>query len=370
MLLKYIIALGVFLMTESTDMLPARSLFHPAPRYRAAGVNLEEADLLVKQIKPLAARTDQSGILGGIGGFGAMIEIPKGFQKPVLVCGADGVGTKLMLAREYGVVRGLGMDLVAMCVNDILAHGAKPLFFADYYASGELNADSAADVIDGIVVGCERAGCPLVGGETAEMPGLYKVGDFDLAGFAVGIVEKSKIINPSLVKAGDVVLGLASSGPHSNGFSLIRQILKEKNISLNSSFDGATLGDKLVEPTLIYAKSLCELFSRISVHGVAHITGGGIADNLERVLPPEVTARIDSAAWIRPPIFDFLQKRGEISDDEMSAVFNCGIGIAIIVSEKDAEKSRGILESHGETVFNIGKILPADATNSQKVTIR
>ena len=353
MLLKYIIALGVLMTALLSDS---------APRYRAAGVHSAKADSLIEKIKPLAAATNRAGVLAGIGGFGAMIEIPKKFQEPILVCGADGVGTKLLLAKEFGSIAGLGIDLVAMCVNDILCHGAKPLFFADYYACGELNEDEAIAVINGIANGCKIAGCSLVGGETAEMPGLYKTGDFDLAGFAVGVVEKKKIIQPKLVSNGNAILGLASSGPHSNGFSLIRKIIQEKNLRLDMEFDGATLGEKLLVPTRIYADSLLALSAQIPVKGIAHITGGGLAQNVARILPNNVVAQIPSDRWTRPPIFNFLQKCGEISDDEMLSVFNCGIGMAVIVADADVNSARKILESHGEKVFNIGEILPADAT--------
>ena len=316
--------------------------------YKDAGVDIDAGDALVERIKPYVKQTERREVLGDIGGFGALFEIPLDrFQQPVLVSGTDGVGTKLKLAMELQHHDTIGIDLVAMCVNDVLAHGAEPLFFLDYYATGQLSVEMALKVIQGIAVGCKQAGCSLVGGETAEMPGMYHGEDYDLAGFCVGIVEKSKIIQPKLVKPGDVLLGLASSGLHSNGFSLVRKILSDSNSKPDKS---------LLTPTKIYVKSILQLLKEIPVHGIAHITGGGLPENLPRVLPDYTCASIHINSWKRPEIFNWLQRQGNIADSEMLRTFNCGIGMVICVEAKDLDKAKHCLERTGETVFNIGKI--------------
>ncbi|MEP6656971.1 MAG: phosphoribosylformylglycinamidine cyclo-ligase [Betaproteobacteria bacterium] len=336
----------------------------PGPlSYRDAGVDIDAGDALVERIKPLAKRTMRPEVLAGIGGFGALVEIGKRFREPVLVAGTDGVGTKLMLAFEMGRHDTIGIDLVAMSVNDILVQGAEPLFFLDYFACGKLDVAVAADVIAGIAHGCEQAGCALIGGETAEMPGMYRIGEYDLAGFAVGVVEKSAVINGHGIAPGDVVLGLASSGPHSNGFSLIRRIVSTVAADLRAPFGAGTLGDALLMPTRIYVKPLLALLRALPVKGMAHITGGGLTENVPRVLPPATQARLESARWPRPPIFDWLQSNGRVVDAEMHRVFNCGIGMVIVVAPEHAEEAQRLLAGAGETVYPIGRIeaRPTDA---------
>ena len=325
--------------------------------YRDAGVDIDAGDELVERIKPFAKRTMRPEVLAGIGGFGALIELPKRYREPVLVAGTDGVGTKLKLAFEMNRHDTVGIDLVAMSVNDILVQGAEPLFFLDYFACGKLDVDTAEQVIKGIAAGCEQAGCALIGGETAEMPGMYAAGEYDLAGFAVGVVEKSRIIDGRSIDAGDVVLGLASSGLHSNGFSLVRRILATSKARLDSPFDTGTLGDTLLAPTRIYVKPLLPLIAAGDVKALAHITGGGLVENVPRVLPAQVAARIDRRAWPRPKIFDWLQMNGGVSETEMHRVFNCGIGLVVIVGARDAAACRHRLEQAGETVYEIGRIV-------------
>ncbi|MEK7322437.1 MAG: phosphoribosylformylglycinamidine cyclo-ligase [Pseudomonadota bacterium] len=326
--------------------------------YRDAGVDIDAGDRLVDRIKPIAARTRRPGVLAGLGGFGALFEIPAGYRQPVLVSGTDGVGTKLKLAMQLGKHDSIGIDLVAMCVNDIVVQGAEPLFFLDYYATGHLDVDVAAAVVGGIGRGCELAGAALVGGETAEMPGMYHGGDYDLAGFCVGVVEKERIIDGSRVAAGDVLIGLASSGPHSNGYSLIRKIIEVSGADLSQEFHGRSLGDTLLEPTRIYVKSLLALLNDVPVHALAHITGGGITENLPRVLPEEVQAFINTASWPRPPVFGWLQSRGKVADDEMYRTFNCGIGMIVCVPAAEAERALRRLRELGETAWRIGEIAP------------
>ena len=325
--------------------------------YRDAGVDIEAGNALVERIKPLAAKTRRPGVMAGLGGFGSLFELPLDkYKQPVLVSGTDGVGTKLRLAIEAGIHDTIGIDLVAMCVNDIAVLGAEPLFFLDYYATGKLNIDVATDVVSGIAEGCLQSGAALVGGETAEMPSMYQDGDFDLAGFCVGIVEKDNIIDGSQVKAGDAIIGLASSGPHSNGYSLIRKIIEVSNADLGMAFDGATLGEKLLAPTRIYVKSLLQLHEKINIHALSHITGGGLLENIPRVLPANVTAVIDSQSWQRPAVFDWLQQQGNVVDREMYRTFNNGIGMVVCVDEQDAEATVQILTALGETAMRIGRI--------------
>ncbi|AVZ79436.1 phosphoribosylformylglycinamidine cyclo-ligase [Zoogloeaceae bacteirum Par-f-2] len=330
----------------------------PSLSYRDAGVDIDAGDALVERIKPLARRTLRPEVLGGIGGFGALFALAGKYREPVLVSGTDGVGTKLKLAFQWNKHDTVGQDLVAMSVNDILVQGAEPLFFLDYFACGKLDVDTAADVVAGIARGCELAGCALIGGETAEMPGMYPAGEYDLAGFAVGAVEKSEIIDGSKIVPGDVVLGLASSGAHSNGYSLIRKIIDLAQPNLDADFHGRPFRDVVLEPTRIYVKPLLALMRAMPgvVKGMAHITGGGITENLPRVLPAGLTARIDAAAWTLPPLFKWLKEAGNVATQEMYRVFNCGIGMAVIVSAADAEAAQTQLAEAGETVFRIGRI--------------
>lgn len=332
------------------------STTNPSLSYRDAGVDIDAGDALVEAIKPFAKRTMREGVLGGIGGFGALFEISKKFREPVLVSGTDGVGTKLKLAFHLGRHDTVGIDLVAMSVNDILVQGAEPLFFLDYFACGKLDVKTAADVVKGVALGCEQAGCALIGGETAEMPSMYPDGEYDLAGFAVGAVEKSKIINGTSIVPGDVVLGLASSGIHSNGYSLVRKIIEVANPDLNADLDGRPLADALMAPTRIYVKPLLSLMSSMEVKGMAHITGGGLVENIPRVLQKHLTAVLKKDAWPMPPLFNWLQKHGNVADSEMHRVFNCGIGMVVIVSKENADAAIAQLKSSGETVFTIGEI--------------
>ncbi|WP_036306773.1 phosphoribosylformylglycinamidine cyclo-ligase [Methyloglobulus morosus] len=326
--------------------------------YKSAGVDIEAGSALVERIKPIAARTRTAGVLAGLGGFGSMFELPLDrYQNPILVSGTDGVGTKLKLAIESGIHNTVGIDLVAMCVNDIIVQGAEPLFFLDYFATGKLDVDTAASVIEGIGTGCERAGAALVGGETAEMPGMYADGEYDLAGFCVGIVEKSKIIDGSKVKAGDKLIGIASSGPHSNGYSLIRKILEHSKSALSDPFEGSTLGKTLLEPTRIYVKSLLSLLDQVPVHALAHITGGGITENLPRVLPEGIAAQINLSSWEFPPIFQWLQQQGNVSQADMLTTFNCGVGMIVVVPAEQAYAAIRYLERVGETAFSIGGLV-------------
>jgi len=337
--------------------------------YRDAGVDIDAGDELVENIKPFARKTLREGVLAGIGGFGAMFEIARGrYREPVLVAGTDGVGTKLKLAFELNRHSTIGVDLVAMSVNDILTHGAEPLFFLDYFACGKLDVAAATEVIKGIAAGCEQAGCALIGGETAEMPGMYPTGEYDLAGFAVGIVEKSRIVDGSGVSAGDTVLGLASSGAHSNGYSLIRKIIAVKGIDLSAKLSGKTLSDLILAPTRIYVKPVLKLLETVSVKGLAHITGGGLVDNVPRVLAEALAARIERAAWPMPPLFAWLKEQGNIADAELFRVFNCGIGMVAVVSPKDEAAAVKALEAAGETVWRIGRI-ERRAANAPQTTI-
>jgi phosphoribosylformylglycinamidine cyclo-ligase len=329
----------------------------PSLSYAAAGVSIDAGDALVERIKPLAKRTLIPGVLAGIGGFGALFEVPKGYAEPVLVTGTDGVGTKLKLAFTLDRHDTVGQDLVAMSVNDILVQGAKSLFFLDYYACGKLDVDVAARVVGGIARGCEIAGCALIGGETAEMPGMYPEGEYDLAGFAVGVVEKSRIIDGRSIAPGDVVLGLASSGPHSNGYSLIRKVVEVSGVAWDAPLAGRALVDHVMEPTRIYVKPVLAVLEQIRIKGLAHITGGGLTENVPRVLPATVQARIARGAWTRPAIFDWLQQQGGIAEDEMHRVFNCGIGMVVVVAAADAEAALAAFAAQGETAWRIGEIV-------------
>jgi phosphoribosylformylglycinamidine cyclo-ligase len=328
-------------------------------------VDIDAGNALVERIKPLAARTRRQGLLAGIGGFGALFELPPGqYTHPVMVASTDGVGTKLKLAIDHQRHESIGIDLVAMCVNDIIVQGAEPLFFLDYFATGKLNVDIATTVIAGIARGCELAGAALVGGETAEMPGMYAAQDYDLAGFTVGVVEKAKIIDGSAVRPGDVLLGLASSGPHSNGYSLIRAILSRSAIDVQQLLAGKPLLEHLIAPTRIYVRPLLALCAAHPVHAMAHITGGGLTENLPRVLPLGTQAVIDRATWPRPAIFTWLQAQGAISEDEMLRTFNCGIGMIVCVPPEIADAATTQLTEAGETVWQIGHIEPATGTAS------
>ncbi|MEK0429300.1 MAG: phosphoribosylformylglycinamidine cyclo-ligase [Pseudomonadota bacterium] len=324
--------------------------------YRDAGVDIDAGDALVEAIKPFAKRTMREGVLAGIGGFGALFEVSKKFREPVLVSGTDGVGTKLKLAFHLNRHDTVGIDLVAMSVNDILVQGAEPLFFLDYFACGRLDVATATDVIKGIAGGCEMAGCALIGGETAEMPSMYPDGEYDLAGFAVGAVEKSKIIDGKKISPGDVVLGLASSGAHSNGYSLVRKIIEVAKPDLNTDFHGRPLADALLAPTRIYVKPLLALMEKIEVRGMVHITGGGLVENIPRVLQPNLTAVLHRDAWTLPPLFQWLQQHGGVADAEMHRVFNCGIGMVVIVAADIADQAQAELARLGETVYRIGEI--------------
>ena len=324
--------------------------------YRDAGVDMDAGDQLVENIKPYAKKTMRPEVLAGIGGFGALCGIPAKYREPVLVSGTDGVGTKLKLAFELNRHDTIGIDLVAMSVNDILVQGAEPLFFLDYFACGKLDVATATDVVKGIAAGCGQAGCALIGGETAEMPGMYPAGEYDLAGFAVGVVEKSKIIDGKTIQAGDAVLGLASSGAHSNGYSLIRRIIAQNKIDLSAQLDGKTLSDLILAPTRIYVKPLLQLMAKLPVKGMAHITGGGIVDNVPRILPDHLTARLARDSWTLPPLFQWLQREGNVADAEMLRVFNCGIGMAVIVAAEHADAAVELLGAAGETVWRIGSI--------------
>ncbi|HEX4986999.1 MAG TPA: phosphoribosylformylglycinamidine cyclo-ligase [Burkholderiales bacterium] len=335
--------------------------------YRDAGVDIDAGDQLVENIKPFARKTLREGVLAGIGGFGALFEVPKKFREPVLVSGTDGVGTKLKLAFQMNRHDTVGIDLVAMSVNDILVQGAEPLFFLDYFACGKLDVDTATQVVRGIAAGCELAGCALIGGETAEMPGMYPPGEYDLAGFAVGAVEKGAIIDGAGIAAGDVVLGLASSGPHSNGYSLIRRIVEASGANLSSAFDGRTLGEALLAPTRIYVKPVLAALREVRFKGLAHITGGGLVENLPRVLPEGACAELARGAWPRPPVFDWLQAAGNVAEAEMRRVFNCGIGMAVVVAEGDAQRATEALARAGETVYRIGLVRARRAGEAQTV---
>ena len=337
--------------------------------YRDAGVDIDAGDNLVENIKPYAKRTMRPGVLAGIGGFGALFRVPRGLKDPVLVSGTDGVGTKLKLAFELKRHDTVGIDLVAMSVNDILTLGAEPLFFLDYYACGKLDVKAATQVVKGIAAGCEQAGCALIGGETAEMPGLYPAGEYDLAGFAVGVVEKSKIIDGKTIKPGDVILGLASNGAHSNGYSLIRKIISTRRAKLSTKVGGKPLKDLIMAPTRIYVKPVLALAKKVPLKGLAHITGGGLVENIPRVLSANLSARIDGNAWPMPPLFSWLQAQGNVADAEMHRVFNCGIGMIIVVDPRHAAKAQALLTRAGERVWRIGEVVRRNRGQAQTVVV-
>lgn len=340
-----------------------------AVTYRDAGVDIEAGDALVDQIKPFAKRTMRPEVMGSIGGFGSMFAMPEKFKEPVLVSGTDGVGTKLKLAFELDQHDTVGIDLVAMSVNDILVQGAEPLFFLDYFACGKLEVGTAANVVKGIAAGCEESGCALVGGETAEMPGMYPAGEYDLAGFVVGCVDKANIIDGSTIADGDVILGLASSGAHSNGYSLIRKLIDKSGIDMESDFHGRKFKDVVMTPTKLYVKSILALLEAMPVKGMAHITGGGITENIPRVLPEGLTAEVSANTWELPELFKWLQKQGNIADNEMYKTFNCGIGMAVIVSQEHADAAQKVLVDKGETVYQIGKIRKQNAGEAATVVV-
>ena len=338
----------------------------PPLTYLDAGVDIAAGDRLVDRIRPLAARTQRPGSLGKIGGFGGLFELPPGrFRAPVLVSGTDGVGTKLKLAFEMNRHHTIGIDLVAMCVNDVVVCGAEPLFFLDYFATGGLESAQAEAVIAGIAEGCLQAGAALIGGETAEMPGLYRTGEYDLAGFCVGAVEKDQIIDGSAISDGDLVIGIGSSGLHSNGYSLVHAVLERSAADLSDAFGDSTLGETLLTPTRIYVPALLNLIQSVPVHGIAHITGGGIAGNLKRVLPEHCSAELNRANWPQPAIIDWLQQAGDIDDDELLRTFNCGLGMVVVVAPEQASAVLDALNRHGEQSFIVGKI----GTGSRGVVI-
>lgn len=332
----------------------------PSLSYKDAGVDIDAGDALVERIKDVAKRTRRPEVMSGLGGFGALCQLPTGYKEPVLVSGTDGVGTKLKLAMDTGIHDSIGIDLVAMCVNDLLVTGAEPLFFLDYYATGKLNVDIASSVVTGIGAGCEQSGCALVGGETAEMPGMYEGEDYDLAGFCVGVVEKSGIIDGSSVRIGDALVGIGSSGPHSNGYSLIRKIIEVSGEALDSPFGDSTLGETLLAPTRIYVKPVLNIIKQFRVNALAHITGGGLLENIPRVLPRNTRAVIDTHSWEQPAIFVWLQQQGNVDDREMYRTFNCGIGMVMAVSADEADSILDMLRQHGENAMVIGSIEAAD----------
>ncbi|WGL17692.1 phosphoribosylformylglycinamidine cyclo-ligase [Microbulbifer bruguierae] len=332
----------------------------PSLSYKDAGVDIDAGNALVERIKHVAKRTARPEVMGGLGGFGALCQLPSGYKEPVLVSGTDGVGTKLRLAMDLGIHDTIGIDLVAMCVNDLVVAGAEPLFFLDYYATGKLNVDIAADVVSGIGKGCELAGAALVGGETAEMPGMYEGEDYDLAGFCVGVVEKSEIIDGSKVQTGDKLIALGSSGPHSNGYSLIRKVLEISGADLQKDLEGKTLAESLMAPTRIYVKNLLALQKEVQVNALSHITGGGLLENLPRVLPDNARAVIDTKSWALPPVFRWLQEAGNIESREMYRTFNCGVGMVICVPAAEADKAVSLLKDLGEDAFIVGSIEAAD----------
>ena len=350
-------------MTSSTNS-PSKGL-----SYRDAGVDIDAGDDLVDRIKPLAKKTMREGVLAGIGGFGALFEVPKRYKEPVLVSGTDGVGTKLRLAFEWNRHDTIGQDLVAMSVNDILVQGAEPLFFLDYFACGKLSVDTAATVVGGIAKGCELAGCALIGGETAEMPGMYPPGEYDLAGFAVGAVEKSKIITGNTIVPGDVVLAIGSSGAHSNGYSLVRKIIERAGAKPTDDLGGQLLGDVVMAPTEIYVKPLLKLISEIDVKGMAHITGGGLVDNVPRVLPENTQAVLHRDSWQMPELFRWLQMKGGVADAEMVRVFNCGIGMVVIVSSNQADAAIKSLTAQGLKAWAVGEVLERPKGAPQTIVV-
>ena len=339
--------------------------------YKDAGVDINAGNELVDRIKPHVKRTRRPEVIGGLGGFGALCAIPSKYKEPILVSGTDGVGTKLRLAIDLHKHNSIGIDLVAMCVNDLIVQGAEPLFFLDYYATGKLDVDIASDVIKGIADGCEQSGCALIGGETAEMPGMYHANDYDLAGFCVGVVEKNEIIDGSEVRVGDALIALASSGPHSNGYSLIRKILEVAKVSAAETLlEGKPLAEHLLAPTKIYVKSILQLIKRVDVHAIAHLTGGGFWENIPRVLPDHVRAVINEQSWQWPEIFKWLQQNGNVDTHEMYRTFNCGVGMVIALPQEDVETALALLAQTGEKAWVIGQIEHLDEQDKKQVIIR
>jgi len=324
--------------------------------YKDAGVDIDAGNALVENIKGAVKRTTRPEVMGGLGGFGSVCQLPSGYKEPVLVAGTDGVGTKLRLAIDLEKHDSVGIDLVAMCVNDLIVQGAEPLFFLDYYATAKLDVDVASSVVSGIAEGCIQAGCALVGGETAEMPGMYHKGDYDIAGFCVGVAEKSRLIDGTKVTAGDQLIALASSGPHSNGYSLIRKVLEVNNTDTNELLGGKKIADHLLEPTNIYVKSVLALLKEVDVHALSHITGGGFWENIPRVLPKQAQAIINGNSWQWPEIFNWLMNKGNITEHEMYRTFNCGVGMILVVPADQVEHSLAILKQQGEQAWHIGKI--------------
>ena len=330
--------------------------------YRDAGVNIDAGNEFVEKIKSSVASTHRPGVMGSLGGFGGLFELPENYRQPVLVSGTDGVGTKLKLAIDLNRHDTIGIDLVAMCVNDILVLGAEPLYFLDYYATGELNSEIAASVVEGIAEGCRQSNAALIGGETAEMPGMYGKGDYDLAGFCVGVVEKQEIIDGSKVKAGDVMIAIASSGPHSNGYSLVRKIIEVSNADIKQPFasQDRTLGDALLAPTKIYVKAIHDLLPKYDIHAMAHITGGGLLENIPRVLPENTQAIVDTDSWQLPPVFQWLQDNGNVEINEMYRTFNCGVGMVLIVAAEQADNITERLNKNGDLAWQLGSIEEGD----------
>jgi phosphoribosylformylglycinamidine cyclo-ligase len=335
--------------------------------YRDAGVDIDAGEAVVDRIKPLVARTFRKEVMGGLGGFGALFELAGRYREPVLVSGTDGVGTKLKLAQTLGRHDTIGIDLVGMCVNDVLVQGAEPLFFLDYFATGKLDVDTTVAVIGGIARGCEMAGCSLIGGETAEMPDMYAPGEYDLAGFTVGAVEKSRLLDGSKVRAGDVILGVASSGPHSNGYSLIRKVIKVSNADLDARLGETTLADALMAPTTLYVKPMLDLLTRFDIHAMAHITGGGLKENIIRVVPEGLGLAIDAGAIKLPAVFDWLQRSGNIADSEMWRTFNCGIGFTLLIDRSDVTAIRNALAAHGLASVEIGQVETAHGDDRVRI---
>lgn len=333
--------------------------------YKDAGVDIDAGNALVENIKGAVKRTTRPEVMGGLGGFGSVCQLPTGYKEPVLVAGTDGVGTKLRLAIDLAKHDTVGIDLVAMCVNDLIVQGAEPLFFLDYYATDKLDVAVASSVVEGIAEGCIQSGCALVGGETAEMPGMYHKGDYDIAGFCVGVAEKSRLIDGTNVAAGDQLIALGASGPHSNGFSLIRKVLEVSNADTNQVIDGKTLGEHLLEPTRIYVKPLLELFKQVDVHALSHITGGGFWENIPRVLPESAKAVVKGDSWQWPSVFSWLQENGNITTHEMYRTFNCGVGMVLVVPADELENSLNILKDLGENAWHLGEIQDAVAGEEQ-----
>ncbi|MGR5528740.1 phosphoribosylformylglycinamidine cyclo-ligase [Vibrio alfacsensis] len=333
--------------------------------YKDAGVDIDAGNALVDRIKGAVKRTRRPEVMGGIGGFGALCELPTKYKQPVLVSGTDGVGTKLRLALDMNKHDTIGIDLVAMCVNDLIVQGAEPLFFLDYYATGKLDVDTAADVVSGIADGCVQAGCALIGGETAEMPGMYEGEDYDVAGFCVGVVEKEDVIDGTKVAAGDALIAVGSSGPHSNGYSLIRKILEVSGADKNEELEGRTIGEYLLEPTKIYIKSALKMIEKHDIHAISHITGGGFWENIPRVLPEGTKAVIDGNSWEWPIIFKWLQEKGNVETHEMYRTFNCGVGLVVALPKDQADAAVALLKEEGEKAWVIGEIAQAEANEEQ-----